>query len=110
MLYLIELLNNSFSIFKQRYTYFHTLSQSHIFQKNTNNITQSNLPNAIVSDILTHYFYIPITKDNLKGWQKLSHTTQRVPPLYMAKILLNLTICVGCDRLTFMLGKRQTLM
>ena len=82
MLYLVELLNNSFSIFKQYYTYVHTLFHSKIFQKNTNNITQSNLPNAIVSDILTHYFYIPITKDNLKGWQKLSHTTQRVSRRY----------------------------
>ena len=40
---LVELLNCSFSIFKQRYayfhTYFHTLFHSHIFQKNTNNTT-----------------------------------------------------------------------
>ena len=74
------MLNNSFSVFKQHYTYFHTLFHSHIFQKNTNNITQSNLPNAIVSDILTHYFYIPITKDNLSKGGKSCHTQHNVCP------------------------------
>ena len=40
---LVELLNNSFSVFKQYYTYFHSLFHSHIFQKNTNNVTQMSL-------------------------------------------------------------------
>ena len=42
---LVELLNNSFSVFKQHYTYFHTLFHLHVFQKITNNITQTSLPN-----------------------------------------------------------------
>ena len=42
---LIELLNNLFSIFKQHYTFFHTFFHPHIFQKTTNNITQTLLLN-----------------------------------------------------------------
>ena len=37
-----------FSFFKQYYTHFHTLFHSHVFPKNTNNVTkqlQSNLRN-----------------------------------------------------------------
>ena len=34
-----------FLVFKQHYTYFHTLFYSHVFQKITNNITQNPLPN-----------------------------------------------------------------
>ena len=34
-------LNNSFSVFKQHYTFF----RSHVFQKTTNNIAQTPLPN-----------------------------------------------------------------
>ena len=41
---LVELLNNSFSVFKQHYTFFHP----HVFQKTTNNITQTHLPNRTV--------------------------------------------------------------
>ena len=43
--HLVELFNNIFSVFKQHYTYFHTLFHSHIFQKNTNNVT--NRPPSI---------------------------------------------------------------
>ena len=43
--YLAELLNNLFSVFKQHYTYFHTLFHPYVFQKTTNNITQTHLPN-----------------------------------------------------------------
>ena len=42
---LIELFNNMFSIFKQYYTHFHTLFYLHVFQKNTNNVTRTTLPN-----------------------------------------------------------------
>ena len=38
--HLVEYFNNMFSIFKQYYTYFHTLFYLHVFQKNTNNITK----------------------------------------------------------------------
>ena len=43
---LVELLNNSFSVFKQHYTHFHTFFHLHVFQKITNNITQTSLPNG----------------------------------------------------------------
>ena len=43
--HLVELLNNSFSVFKQHYTHFHTLFYSHEFQKTINNITRTFLPN-----------------------------------------------------------------
>ena len=39
-------LKHSFSVFKQHYTHFHTLFHPHIFQKTTNNITQTLLPNG----------------------------------------------------------------
>ena len=42
---LVELLNNSFLVFKQHYTYFHTLFHPHIFQKTINNITKTSLSN-----------------------------------------------------------------
>ena len=32
-------------MFKQHYTYFHTFFHPHVFQKNTNNITQTPLSN-----------------------------------------------------------------
>jgi len=32
-------------MFKQHYTYFHTLFHLHVFPKNTNNITKTTLPN-----------------------------------------------------------------
>ena len=35
-----------FSIFKQYYTYFHTLFHPHLFLKNKNNITKITLPNG----------------------------------------------------------------
>ena len=44
--HLVEHFSNMFSIFKQYYTHFHTLFHSHVFQKNTNNITQTTLPNG----------------------------------------------------------------
>ena len=43
---MVELLNNSFSVFKQHYTFFHTFFHLHIFPKTTNNITQTLLPNG----------------------------------------------------------------
>ena len=43
--HLVELLNNSFSVFKQHYTHFHTLFYSHEFQKTINNNTQTLLSN-----------------------------------------------------------------
>ena len=43
--YLVELLNNSFSVFKQHYTHFHTHFHPHVFQKITNNIIQTSLLN-----------------------------------------------------------------
>ena len=39
---LVEMFKNLFSVFKQYYTYFHL----YIIQKNTNNITQTFLPNG----------------------------------------------------------------
>ena len=41
-----SILNSHFSYFKQHYIYFNTLFHSHIFQKTTNNVTQTNLPNT----------------------------------------------------------------
>ena len=35
-----------FSVFKQHYTHFHILFHPHVFQKTTNNITQTSLPNG----------------------------------------------------------------
>ena len=43
---LVEYLKHMFSVFKQHYTLFHTLFHPHVFQKNTNNITQTLLPNG----------------------------------------------------------------
>ena len=36
-----QALNNSFLVFKQHYTLFYTLFHPHVFQKTTNNITQT---------------------------------------------------------------------
>ena len=44
--HLVELLNNSFLVFKQHYTHFQTLFYSHEFQKIINNIIQTPLPNG----------------------------------------------------------------
>ena len=44
--HLVKHLKHMFSVFKQHYTHFHTLFHSHVFQKNTNNITQTPLPNG----------------------------------------------------------------
>ena len=38
--------SNMFSVFKQYYSYFYTHFYPHIFQKNTNNITLTILPNS----------------------------------------------------------------
>ena len=43
---LVEHLKHIFSVFKQHYTYFHTLFHPHVFKKNTNNITQTPLSNG----------------------------------------------------------------
>ena len=43
---LINLLNNSFSVFKQYYTHFYTLFHSYVFHKTTNNNIQTSLPNG----------------------------------------------------------------
>ena len=43
---MVDYLNNIFSVFKQHYTLFHTLFHPHIFQKTTNNIAQTPLPNG----------------------------------------------------------------
>ena len=43
---LVEYFSNMFSVFKQHYTHFYTFFHPHIFQKNTNNITQTTLPNG----------------------------------------------------------------
>jgi len=43
--YLVEHLKHMFLVFKQHYIYFHILFHSHVFQKNTNNITQTLLSN-----------------------------------------------------------------
>ena len=41
----VELLNNLFLVFKQHYTHFHILFHPQVFQKITNNIIQTSLPN-----------------------------------------------------------------
>ena len=43
---LVEYLSNMFLVFKQHYTHFHTFFHTHVFQKNTSNITQTPLPNG----------------------------------------------------------------
>ena len=36
-----------FSVFKQHYTYFHTLFYPHVFLKDINNIIRTTLPNRL---------------------------------------------------------------
>ena len=43
---LIYVFKYMFSVLKQFYTYFHTLFHSHVFPKNTNNVTRIILPNG----------------------------------------------------------------
>ena len=43
---LVHALKQQFSVFKQYYTYFHTLFHLHVFSKNTNNVTRTTLPNG----------------------------------------------------------------
>ena len=43
---LVELLNSSFLVFKQHYIHFYTTFHPHVFQKTTNNIIQTPLPNG----------------------------------------------------------------
>ena len=42
---LVHLFKHMFSVFKQHYTYFHTFFNSHVFSKNTNNVTRTTLSN-----------------------------------------------------------------
>ena len=44
--HLVELLNSSFLVFKQHYIHFYTTFHPHVFQKTTNNIIQTPLPNG----------------------------------------------------------------
>ena len=43
---MLPLFKQQFSMFKQHYTYFHTLFHPHVFPKNTNNVTRTALPNG----------------------------------------------------------------
>ena len=43
---LVHVFKHMFSVFKQHYTYFHTLFHLHVFSKNTNNVTRTTLPNG----------------------------------------------------------------
>ena len=43
---LVHVFKHIFSVFKQHYTYFHALFHSHVFPKNTNNVTRTTLPNG----------------------------------------------------------------
>jgi len=45
--HLVHMFKHIFSVFKQHYTYFYTLFYSHVFLKNTNNVTRTTLPNGI---------------------------------------------------------------
>ena len=45
MTHLLLLFQQQFLVFKQHYTYFHILFHSHVFPKNTNNVTRTTLPN-----------------------------------------------------------------
>ena len=49
---LVHVFKHMFSIFKQYYMYFHTFFHSHVFSKNTNNVTKITLPNG--SQMLHH--------------------------------------------------------
>ena len=54
-----SILNSHFSHFKQYYTHFKILFHSHIFQKTTNNVTQTTLPNTplkIETNLHSHIF------------------------------------------------------
>jgi len=42
---LVHILKHMFLVFKQYYTYFHIFFHPHVYQKNTNNITQTPLLN-----------------------------------------------------------------
>ena len=44
--HLVHVFKNTFSVFKQYYTYYHTLFHPDVFSKNTNNVTRITLPNG----------------------------------------------------------------
>ena len=50
--YLLPLFKQQLSVFKQHYTYFHTLFHSHVFPKNTNNITKLVFLNTHITNHL----------------------------------------------------------
>ena len=53
---LVYKLKHIFSVFKQYYIHFHTFFHLHVFQKNTNNITQTPLPNGpLIATSYTFY-------------------------------------------------------
>ena len=68
---MVELLNNSFLIFKQYYTYLYTLFHSYVFQKTTNNIIQTSLPNSSKEILLYASILLYMCRDREKPFQRL---------------------------------------
>ena len=70
---MVHVFKQMFLVFKQYYTYFHTLFHLHIFSKNTNNVTRTRLPNDPLSfkrwDI--RVFRLIKTENSKKTWAPL---------------------------------------
>ena len=45
-----------FSVFKQHYTYFHIFFHPHVFSKNTNNVTKSNITKRLIKRVF--FFFL----------------------------------------------------
>ena len=98
--HLVELLNNSFSVFKQHYTLFH----SHIFQKTTNNITQTSLPNGFLG-----LKVIPLINgiDPMMPWTILSLSLSLYIYIYIYIYFGERTILYISSQKTYLIKKKQ---
>ena len=54
---LVELLNNSFSVFKQRYIYFYIFFHSRVFQKTTNNVKKNSSTKPPINNLEYYFIY-----------------------------------------------------
>ena len=65
--YLVMCFEKQFSVFKQYYTYFHTLFHPHEFLKNTNNVIRTTLPNSSITR--TQFLLLSLKILSLELWK-----------------------------------------